>query len=164
MSLPHQQFSPNREADKQHIPSGLATRPSPPMNVRSCFAKALRVILAGGFWAGIFFASTATAAEPEVKGFDVAKVTYKGPTGGLAFTQSGPKEWKGPERAYTELERDEWSVYLVSSKWEINERVQLDLYTKQVNFLRKDGDKSFPLTGAWAAADPTKRKKKQVND
>lgn len=139
------------------------------MKPKSLIDTALRLILAGGICAGTILPVTAAAKEPkkgkkaaqaplppegqelDVKAADLAKVTYQGPANVQAFTQIGPKRWRGAGVAYDEVERDEFSVYLLRAKTD-NQRVVIDLHTRKVSFFTGsiDGnpDASYPLLSA----------------
>lgn len=126
---------------------------------------ALCVVLAGGMWAGALHPATATAKEPkkgkkaekaklpeegkelDVKAADLTKVIYKGPARAQPFVQVGPKRWKSAGLEYDEIERDEFSVYLIQAKTD-NERAQIDLHTRTVNFFGKNPDTSYPILSA----------------
>lgn len=118
------------------------------MSLRPFLRFTLRLVVATAASLCFFVPSSAIAEESEVKGPTVAQVTYKGPARILKFIQTGKREWKVGNRVYAELERDEWSVYLVCAKREADERVQIDVYTKQVTFSGKSGEKIFPITSA----------------
>ncbi len=94
-------------------------------------------------------ASVATAAiiDPEIKGPNVTKITYQGPARVQPFAQTGPKRWTSAQVAYREVDRDEFSVYLVRAKAE-DERVQIDLYTKKVTFRGQGPEVSYPILSA----------------
>lgn len=49
--------------------------------------------------------------DPEIKGPNVTKITYMGSAIEQPFVQTGPKRWTSGETAYTEVNRDEYSVY-----------------------------------------------------
>lgn len=135
------------------------------MNLRSVTNSTLCAILAGGMCAGALLPATATAKEPKkgkkaqgaeqavegkemnVKAADVAKVTYKGPARVETFSQIGPKRWLSARVVYQEVERDEFSVYLVRNKTN-DERVQIDLHTKTVTFSGKGADAAYPILTA----------------
>lgn len=130
-----------------------------PINIRLVFDTALCLILAGGLWSAAFLPAAATAKEPkkakkaevandpDVKGPNVVKVTYKGPAHVQTLTQTGPKRWKSAGLMYDEVERDEFSVYLIRAKTE-NERVQIDLHTRMVTFAGKSPEEFYPIFSA----------------
>lgn len=138
------------------------------MNAKFTLDTALCLILTGGMWVGALLPATATAREPkrpgkaektplppegqelDVKAADLAKVTYQGPAQVQAFIQSGPKRWRSAGLSYDEVERDEFSVYLIQTKTE-NERVQIDLHTRKVTFTGKNPEASYPILSASSA-------------
>lgn len=139
------------------------------MKPKSIIDTAVRLILAGGICAGTLLPATAAAKEPkkgkkaaqaplppegqelDVKAADLTKVTYQGPANVQSFTQIGPKRWRNAALFYQEVERDEFSVYLLRVKTD-NERVVIDLHTRKVSFFTAsiDGspDASYPLLSA----------------
>lgn len=139
------------------------------MNAKSILNSALCLILAGGIGAATLHPATADAKEPkkgkkaapaplppegqelDVKAADLTKVTYKGPAKTQSFAQTGPKTWRSAGVTYDEVERDEFSVYLIRVKTD-NERVVIDLHTRQVSFftgpLENGPAASYPLLSA----------------
>ena len=139
------------------------------MKSKSILHTALTLVLLGGLGASILHPTPAHAKDPkkgkktepaplppegqelDVKAADLTKVTYQGPANVQAFTQLGPKRWRGAGVAYDEVERDEFSVYLLRVKTD-NERVVIDLHTRKVSFFTGsiDGnpDASYPLLSA----------------
>lgn len=139
------------------------------MKPKSILDAALFVILTAGMCAGTLLPATADAKEPKkgkkaaqaplppegqelnVKAADLTKVTYKGPANVQSFSQTGPKRWRSAGASYVEVERDEFSVYLLRAKTD-NERVVIDLHTRKVSFygkgLENDPDASYPLLSA----------------
>ncbi len=139
------------------------------MNPKSTFHQALCLILAGGLGAGSFLPVTAHAKEPkkgkkaqqaplppegqelDVKAAELTKVTYQGPPHVQVFSQTGPKHWRSAGVSYDEVERDEFSVYLIRAKTD-TDRVQIDLHSRTVSFfpgpVQNGPDASYPILSA----------------
>ncbi|MFK7934291.1 MAG: hypothetical protein AB8G22_12335 [Saprospiraceae bacterium] len=94
------------------------------------------------------FVTTAFAGNAPVNGRNANTVEFasNGQTIG-AFIQTAAKEWKedkfsGNDFNFTEVMRDEWSVYLRDASRGVN--IQLDLHTKKVMYSDDQGN-AFPL-------------------
>ncbi|MGB8168941.1 MAG: hypothetical protein WCF18_15695 [Chthoniobacteraceae bacterium] len=137
------------------------------MKPKSITTHALCAVVAVGMCA--IFPATAHAKEPkkgkkseasklppegqelDVKAADLTQVTYKGPARVQPFTQTGPKLWRSAGNIYDEVDRDEFSIYLIRAKTD-NERVQIDLHARVVSFftgpVAKGPDQSYPILSA----------------
>lgn len=87
----------------------------------------------------------------DAKASDLTRVTYRGPSGVQSFVQSGPNLWKNADIAYDEVERDEFSIFLIREKTD-TDRVVIDLHGRKVSFFSgpvdEGPDASYPILSA----------------
>jgi len=93
-----------------------------------------------------------TRALNKVNGYLTCNVTFSALGGGKklgTFAQTGAKQWKeisadpkGNDFNFTEVARDQWSVYLRDASRGVN--IQLDLHTRKVMY-NVDGSSRVPL-------------------
>lgn len=88
----------------------------------------------------------------KIKVGDLARVTYQAPGKVQSFAQVGPKLWATAGTRYDEIDRDEFSVLLIRVNTD-EERVAIDLHTKEVKFLGKTVQAAYPILTA-APAQP----------
>ena len=120
----------------------LATRSYRWQGARDCFSIGVRIVR--NSWP---VEVSMPAIDPELKGQNVTKVSYRGPELEESFEQTGPKSWMSGEVVYTEVNRNEWHVHLKQAD-PVDVRVQIDLSQMKIHF-RGQGPKAvLPILSA----------------
>lgn len=120
----------------------LATRSYRWQGASQCFSISIRIVR--NRWP---VDVSKPAIDPEIKGQNVTKVSYRGPALEESFEQTGPKSWMSGGVDYTEVKRNEWHVHLKQAD-PVDVRVQIDLSQMKIHFRGPGPKMVLPILSA----------------
>ena len=120
----------------------LATRSYRWQGASQCFSIGFRIVR--NSWPVEIFKS---AIDPDIKGQNVTKISYRRSSFVQSLEQTGPKSWKSGEAVYNEVKRNEWSVHLQRAA-EVDERVQIDLSEMTIHIRGQGPKEALPILSA----------------
>ncbi len=120
----------------------LATRSYRWQGASQCFSIGFRIVRNG--WP---IEVSKAAIDPEIKGQNVTKVSYRGASAEQSFEQTGPKRWMSGEVVYDEVKRNEWHVHLKQAD-PVDARVQIDLSQMTIHFRGQGPKEVLPILSA----------------